>query len=195
MKKLLTVVAMAAAVAAAMPAAQAAEGDSILRLRAIQIEPDVESNIPGLDVDDNLTGEIAVTGFLSPHWALDLGVSWSEHDILLNGSKAGTAEIWPVNLILQFHFTREGPIRPYIGAGANYTRFDKVELLGGNPDVDKDSFGPVAQIGIDIPIGDTFLLNVDVKKFWAGTSSNAGPFTGDVDIDPVVFGAGIGIKF
>jgi outer membrane protein len=185
---------MAAAVAAAVPVAQAAEGDTILRLRAIQIDPDVDSNIPGLDVDDNLTGEVAITSFLSPHWALDLGVSWSEHDITGNGAKIGTTEILPVNLILQFHFAREGPFRPYIGAGVNYTRFDKVEVLGGNPDVDKNSVGPVAQVGLDIPLGDRFLINVDAKKFWAGTTFNGVP-NGDVDIDPWVFGAGIGIKF
>lgn len=195
MNKFLTATAVAAALAAAMPVVHAAEGDSILRLRAIQIEPDVDSNIPGIDLDDNFTGEIAITSFFSSNWALDLGVSWSEHDIQLNGSNVGTAEIWPVNLILQYHFTREGPIRPYLGVGANYTRFDKVEVLGGNPDVDKNSFGPVAQVGVDFPIGDRFVINVDAKKFWADTSVSAGPFTGDIDIDPWVIGAGIGIKF
>ncbi len=194
MKKFLAVAAMAAAVPAAVPAAQAAKGDTILRLRAIQIDPDVDSNVPGLDVDDETTGEIAITSFLSPHWALDLGVSWAEHDITGNGAKIGTAEIWPVNLILQYHFTRDGAIRPYLGAGVNYTRFDKVEVLGGNPDVDKNSVGPVAQVGLDIPIGDRFLINVDAKKFWAGTTFNGVP-NGDVDIDPWVFGAGVGIKF
>jgi outer membrane protein len=194
MKKSIAVAAMAAAVAAAVPAAQAAEGDTILRLRAIQIQPDVDSDVPGLDVDDETTGEIAITSFLSPHWALDLGVSWAEHDITGNGTKIGTAEIWPVNLILQFHFTREGPVRPYLGAGVNYTRFDKVEVLGGNPDVDKNSVGPVAQVGLDIPLGDRFLINVDAKKFWAGTTFNGVP-NGDVDIDPWVFGAGVGFKF
>jgi outer membrane protein len=194
MTKFIAVAAMAAAVAAAVPAAQAAEGDTILRLRAIQIQPDVDSDIPGLDVDDETTGEIAITSFLSPHWALDLGVSWAEHDITGNGTKIGTAEIWPVNLILQFHFTREGPIRPYLGAGVNYTRFDKVEVLGGNPDVDKNSVGPVAQVGLDIPLGDRFLINVDAKKFWAGTTFNGVP-NGNVDIDPWVFGAGVGFKF
>lgn len=194
MKKFIAVAAMAAAVAAAVPVAQAAEGDTILRLRAIQIDPDVDSNIPGLDVDDNLTGEVAITSFLSPHWALDLGVSMSEHDLLVNGANVGQVDIWPVNLILQFHFAREGPIRPYIGAGVNYTRFDKAEVLGGNPDVDKNSVGPVAQVGLDIPLGDRLVVNVDAKKFWAGTTLNGVP-NGDVDIDPWVFGAGIGIKF
>jgi len=194
MKKILTVLAATAAMVTAFPAAYAAEGDTILRLRAIQIDPDVDSNIPGLDVDDEMTGEIAITSFLSPHWAVDLGVSWAEHDMLINGANVGTVEIWPVNLLLQFHFTREGPIRPYIGAGVNYTRFDKIEMFGGQPDADKNSVGPVAQVGLDIPLGDRFLINVDAKKFWAGTTLNGVP-NGDVDIDPWVIGAGVGIKF
>jgi outer membrane protein len=194
MKKYLAVAAMAAAVAAALPVAQAAEGDTILRLRAVQIDPDVDSNIPGLDIDDELSGEIAITSFLSPHWAIDLGVSFAEHDLTISGANVGSVEMWPINLILQFHFTREGPIRPYIGAGVNYTRFDKVEVLGGQPDVDKNSVGPVAQVGLDIPLGDRFLINVDAKKIWSGTTFNGVP-NGDVDVDPWVFGAGIGIKF
>jgi outer membrane protein len=194
MKKFLVVAAMAAAAVAAVPAAQAAEGDTILRLRAIQIQPEVDSDIPGLDVDDETSGEIAVTSFLSQHWALDFGVSRARHDITGNGARIGTAEIWPVNLILQYHFAREGAIRPYLGAGVNYTRFDKVEVLGANPDVDRNSVGPVAQAGLDIPIGDRFLVNVDVKKFWAGTTLNGAP-NGNLDIDPWVFGAGVGFKF
>jgi outer membrane protein len=194
MKTFLTVLAATAAIATAFPVAQAAEGDTVLRLRAIQIDPDVDSNIPGLDLDQEVTGEIAITSFLSPHWAIDLGVSWAQHDIQLNGNKVGEAEIWPINLILQFHFTREGPIRPYIGAGVNYTRFDKITVAGGEPDAEKNSVGPVAQLGIDVPLGDRLLLNFDAKKFWAGTELNGVP-NGDIDIDPWVFGAGIGIKF
>jgi len=194
MKKYLAVLAATAVVAGALPAANAAEGDTILRLRAIQIDPDVSSDIPGLDVDKEVTGEIGITGFVSPHWAVELGVGWAEHDIQLSGTNIGEAEIIPVNLLLQFHFTREGPIRPYIGAGVNYTRFEKVTVLGGQPDIDKNSVGPVAQFGVDVPIGDTFLVNFDAKKFWAGTELSGVP-NGDVDIDPWVFGAGIGIKF
>ncbi len=194
MKRFLTVMATAALIAAALPAAQAAEGDTILRLRAIQIDPDVDSSIPGFDVDDETTGEIAITSFLSPNWAIDLGASWAEHDVSMGGANVGTTEIWPVNLLLQFHFTREGPIRPYVGAGVNYTRFEKMDISGGQPDIDKNSFGPVAQVGLDFPLGDRFLINVDAKKFWAGTTLSGVP-NGDVDIDPWVIGAGIGIKF
>lgn len=193
MNKFLTVLVAAAAVAMSVPA-YSAEGDTILRLKAIQIDPDVSSNIPGIDVDKKVTGEVGVTSFLAPRWAIDLGVSWAEQDILFGGSNVGEAEIIPVNLLLQFHFTREGPIRPYLGAGMNYTRFNKVTAFGGESDADKNSVGPVAQFGIDVPLGESLVLNFDAKKFWASTELR-GVVNGDVDIDPWVFGAGVGIKF
>jgi outer membrane protein len=195
MKKYLAVAAMAAAVAAALPAAHAAEGDTILRLRAIQVDPDVSTDIPGLDVEkEDITGEIAVTGFFSQHWALELGASYSEHDIMWFGGNIGEAQIIPVNLLLQFHFTREGPIRPYIGAGGNYTRFEKVTAFGSEANVEKDSFGPVAQVGIDIPLGENLVINVDAKKIWMKTEFSGVP-NGEVELDPWVYGAGIGFKF
>jgi len=41
------------------------------------------------------------------------------------------------------------------------------------------------------------MLNLDVKKVWIDTkvSINGGAITADVDIDPWIFGIGVGTRF
>jgi outer membrane protein len=186
------IVAAGALVASASTAFAVAPGESILRLRAIQVEPDV-SGVNGVDVDGNTGGEIGATGFLSEHWALDLGIGTSKHDVTRNGADAGSVKLMPVNLTLQYHFLPDAGFRPYIGAGGNYTRFYEVRLNGG-ADVDRDRFGPVAQVGFDIPLGANVLLNLDVKKVWLKTDLS-GPGGGELKLDPWVYGVGVGFRF
>ena len=168
-----------------------APGESILRLRAIQVEPDV-SGVNGVDVDGNTGGELGWTGFLAEHWALDFGIGTSKHDVTAGGANAGSLKLMPVNLTLQYHFLPDASFRPYIGAGGNYTRFYEVRLNGA--DVERDRFGPVAQVGMDIPLGDKVLLNFDVKKVWLKTDLS-GPGGGELKLDPWVYGVGVGFKF
>ncbi|HVY06579.1 MAG TPA: OmpW family outer membrane protein [Burkholderiales bacterium] len=196
MKKTLETMFVAGAVALsiAAPVAHAAAGETILRLKAIRIEPDVDSDIPGMDVDGATGGEVGFTGFLSDHWALDLGVGMARHDVTFFGNNGGSVKILPVNLLLQYHFAPNGGIRPYIGAGGNYTHFYDVDIASGLADVDRDRFGPVAQAGLDIPLGKTLLLNLDVKKIWVDTDVS-GIVNGNLKLDPWVYGAGLGFRF
>ena len=113
---------------------------------------------------------------------------------LATGSNIGSVKLMPVNLMLQFHFLRESVFRPYIGAGGNYTRFYEVNFAGGTEDVDRDRFGPVAQVGFDIALGKSLLLNADVKKIWLQTDAN-GLASGTIKLDPWVYALGIGFRF
>jgi outer membrane protein len=131
---------------------------------------------------------------LSDHWAIDLGVGTTKHDVLFNNANVGSIELLPVNLLLQYHFAPDAGLRPYIGAGGNYARFYEVNVLGGLGDVDRDRFGPVAQAGFDIPLGKTVLLNFDAKKIWLDTDVT-GVVNGNVKVDPWVYGVDLGFRF
>src|SRR3954462_11768212 len=172
----------------------AADNESILRLRAIQVEPDVGGDFPGLDLDSATGGEVAFTGFMSDHWAIELGVGTTKHDVTFNGANVGTLKLMPVNLMLQYHFLRDSFFRPYIGGGGNYTRIYEVNFAGGAAHVDRDRFGPVAQVGFDVPLGKSVLLNADVKKIWLKTEAN-GLANGTRELDPWVYALGIGFRF
>ena len=194
MKKTLGILFAASALAVSISTVYAAAGETVLRLKAIQVEPDVSGDIPGLDIDGATGGEVGFTGFLSDHWAIDLGVGTTKHDVLFNSANVGSIKLLPVNLLLQYHFAPDAGFRPYIGAGGNYTRFYEVNVLGGLGDVDRDRFGPVAQAGFDIPLGKTVLLNFDAKKIWLDTDVT-GVVNGNVKVDPWVYGVGLGFRF
>lgn len=99
--------------------------------------------------------------------------------------------------MLQYHFDAGHGIKPYVGAGVNYTMFfgedakdvDSLEL--------ENSFGWGLQAGVDIHLRDNWFLNVDVKKLWLDTEAkvNGGAITTDVAIDPWIVGVGLGYRF
>ncbi len=194
MKKSMFVVTAMSALIVATPMVHAAQGDNIARLKVINVNPDVDSDVPGLDVDDQTTAEIGLTHFLTPNWAVDFGISYGKHDVTLGGGDAGSAKLMPVNLTAQYHFMPEGAWRPYVGAGVNYTHFSDVNIAGGTVGLEKDRFGPVVQAGLDVPINEAWSFNADVKKVWL-SSDASGAASGNVDIDPWIFGVGVGYKF
>ena len=194
MKKSISLIAAASALVLAVPMAQAAQGDNIARLKIININPDVDSDVPGLDVDDATTAEIGITHFVTPNWAIDFGISYAKHDVTLGGGDAGSVKLMPVNLLAQYHFLPDGQWRPYVGAGLNYTHFDNVDIAGGTVGLDRDRFGPVIQAGLDVPINTAWSFNADVKKVWLSTDAS-GAASGNVDLDPWIVGVGVGYKF
>ena len=127
-------------------------------------------------------------------WALDVGITTAKHDITLGGAAIGTTKILPINVIAQYHFAPGGNLRPYVGAGVNYTNFSDVNILGGAVSLDSSSFGPVVQAGLDWAFADKWMLNVDLKKVWISTDAS-GAASGGVDIDPLVYGIGVGYRF
>lgn len=77
---------------------------------------------------------------------------------------------------------------------APLTACARINML--NATIEKDSWGPALQVGVDIPLGGNLYLNVDVKKVYIRTdvfacSANLGTFK----VDPVLFGLGLGWRF
>lgn len=50
---------------------------------------------------------------------------------------------------------------------------------------------------MDVPVQDNWYLNLDVKKVFLDTTAsfNGGAVVADVDIDPLLIGAGVGYRF
>ena len=194
MNKSFSLIAAMSAFVLSAPMLHAAPGENVARLKVININPDVSSDVPGLDVNDETTAEIGLTHFVTSNWAVDFGISYAKHDVTLGGGDAGSVKLMPVNLLAQYHFMPEGTWRPYVGAGVNYTHFSDVNIAGGSVGLEKDRFGPVIQAGLDVPIDNAWSFNADVKKVWLSTDAS-GAASGNVDIDPWIFGVGVGYKF
>lgn len=177
----------------------------MLRLRGIAVVPD-ESATTTIGGDGELSNdyvpELDISYFFTKNIAAELILATTTHDAKVKGSSMGNVDLGEVSLLpptltLQYHFTDLGNFKPYIGAGVNYTHFyDEDGANGLDVDYD-DNFGVAAQVGLDYFIDENWAVNLDVKKLWLNTdvSINDGAITGDVDIDPWIFGVGVGYRF
>lgn len=186
---------LALALIAALPASALAD-NWMMRVRAIDITPDVKSpSLPGVDVSDEWTPEIDFTYFVTPNIGMELILGTARHEVTLNGVSLGKLNHLPPTLTLQYHFNPTPTIKPYVGAGLNYTHFYNVDLPGFK--VDSNSFGGALQAGVDIAVTKNGYINLDVKKIWIDTTvkTSAGAKVTDLDINPVVWGIGYGFRF
>lgn len=110
----------------------------------------------------------------------------------------GEISLLPPTLLLQYHH-EFGKLKPYVGAGINYTFF-----YGGDPGQFKgvsydNSFGWAVQVGADYEIGNNIYLNFDIKRIAISTNvvvDKSGTIVkSDLDINPYVVGLGVGYRF
>ncbi|MCW5605024.1 MAG: OmpW family protein [Burkholderiales bacterium] len=179
-------------------AAQAAQGDWLARARVIHINPDASSSALNLDIDNRTTLELDFSYFVTDHLALELILATKKHEVTAGGIPVGTVKHLPPTVTLQYHFAPQATVRPYVGAGFNYTRFYDIDLAGGALTVDRSSWGGVLQAGADIQLNKTFFLNLDIKKIWMDTDvkvAATGAAVANLKINPVIFGVGLGMRF
>ncbi|WP_262690371.1 OmpW/AlkL family protein [Kordiimonas aestuarii] len=191
---------------AAAPA-MAEGGDSpwLVRLRAIDVVPEESSKVSiggEAKVNSRIVPELDITYFWSRNVATELILATTKHDVQAIGTAIGDVDLgdsWvlPPALLLQYHFNPEGGVKPYLGAGVNYTFFYNTDP-GAVTDIEyENGFGLALQAGVDFHIKDNWYFNVDAKKLWLNTdvSINGGTVTADVDLDPWILGVGFGYRF
>ena len=187
-----------------IPAALAANGDSpwLVRVRAIGVVPDESASVSpiggSVSIDDDYVPELDISYFFNDNIAAELVLATANHDVSSSvvGS-LGDVALLPPTLTLQYHFTPDRTFSPYVGAGVNYTFFYNEHGAAGLPIDYDDSFGWALQAGADFKINEEWSINVDVKKVFLSTdvSIAGGAVTADVDIDPWIFGLGVGYRF
>jgi outer membrane protein len=177
-------------------------------------------NIPGshVSVDNAWTLDIDITYMFDKYWGTELLLDIpSKHDIEGRGTIAGLGDVadtkvLPPALILQYHILPDKKFRPYVGLGVDYAIFydenskSSLDDALGKTNVDIDNeWGWVAQIGADYEITERWFLNADLKYMGLnveGKLSSRNPTTGltdtrkvDVNLDPWVWGLGVGYRY
>ncbi len=151
-----------------------------------------------MKLSNSYVPELDATYFFTPNIAAELIAAVSPHRVSTrNGVDAGDVWLLPPTLTLQYHFTQLDSVKPYVGAGVNYTHFFGANAGSlTNPKYD-DSFGAALQAGADIPLGNNWYANLDVKKIYIDTTArfSNSAVRANVDIDPWVVGVGVGYKF
>lgn len=206
MKTKLFSVVLSLAVLSSSSSVYAKEGqDWIIRSRAVYVKADVKSTVStiggNVHAGSDQVPELDFTRFFTPNIAAELILATTKHDIDLKGSSAGniglgSVKLLPPTLTIQYHTNPNGKIRPYAGAGLNYTFFYDTKTGGVNTIRYKDTFGYALQGGFDYMINDRFGLNFDIKKIFLKTDVKVdGAIKADVRLDPWLIGAGISYRF
>lgn len=194
-----------------------------VRVRGVAVTPDESANIDVTGGDASISStfipELDFTYFFTKNFAAELILGTSKHDVNTTGSdisaiggpsKAnidlGSVRLLPPTLTFQYHFypLADKAFKPYVGAGINYTIFYDAKEGNTVKGIEYDNaVGYAFQLGIDYMLTDTFFINIDAKKLFLSTdvtvdASNLSPglsIPAEVDIDPWLFGFGVGMKF
>lgn len=187
---------------AASPGDGIYQGDVLARLRAISIQPNERGSDTlgaiNVGVNNAIVPELDFTYMIRDYIGIELILGTSRHQVTSSLGKLGGVNVLPPTLLLQYHFNHAGKVRPYVGAGLNYTYFynNGLNVGGEGVSVGKSSFGPALQFGVDVQVTKSVFVNVDLKKVWMSTDATLGnkPI-GTLHIDPLIVGVGVGMKF
>ena len=171
-------------------------------------------SVPGL-VSNGYGLDASASVFFSNHIALELGsglqdykTSASALNAISNNysnramsSKKRNIYAVPISLILQYHLAPYGAIRPYVGAGYQYTWM----LSKSQQFVIESGKGYALQAGVDFAMTDDTVFSFDVKRYQLAPKvkfrkgflnvNTPGDVTAKVNMNPVILSFGIGWKF
>lgn len=192
------------------------EGDFVVRGGLAAVVPNdssgdvLETSGSKFSVDSNVQLGLTIGYMFTDNISFEvLAATPFSHKISTNhgglGEVAETKHLPPTFMIQYYFGEAESDLRPYVGAGINYTVFFDEELNSkatnaglSNLSLD-DSWGLAANVGVDYMLNDDWFLNASVwyadidttAKYTAGGNE----YTTDVTIDQWVFMIGGGYKF
>lgn len=189
----------------AAPAFAQQAGDWTFGVGVHQVNPksDNGSVVGGtldVEVGSNVRPTITAEYFVRDNLGIEVLAAWPfEHDISIAGvGQVGSTKHLPPTVSLQYHFG-EGKVKPFVGAGINYTLFMSEEtegaLAGSDLELD-DSFGLALHAGVDFKVGEKGAIRIDAR--WIDIDTDAkldGVDIGTVNIDPLVYGAAYVFQF
>lgn len=166
--------------------------------------------VPGANAEasNNTTLGLEIGYSLSPEWTgrLLLGVppttTLTGTGALAETGTLGRVTYAPAVLSLTYGLGQWGPIKPYVGAGINYTIvFKSEDGFITNLDV-KNAFAPVLQLGFEVPLDGGWSIGLDARKIFLKTKATGtvpafggAPATANIRLNPLVFFASIGKRF
>ena len=151
-------------------------------------------------VNDKFIPEIDVDYAFSDTWSSELVLTIPQsQEVTLKGvGKLGTFQHLPPTLLMQYRANPGGAIRPYIGAGVNFTLIwnNKLSVAGVPLHLEHNSVGLAAQAGIDWKIEGNWSLNFDVKRAAIRSDVLAGSARlTEARLDPWLYALGVRYQY
>lgn len=170
-----------------------------VRVRAIYVKSaeNFDSRLDALSpkVGDDVIPEVDLEYFFTKKLSAEVIAGFTRNDIKLNGDHAGSTCLLPPTVTVKYHPLAGNTVSPYVGVGVNAV-FPFSEKLNGVNDFNIDtSFGWAAQAGTDIKINDSLYFNIDYKYLNADTKAKINGIKYDLDVNPHLFGIGVGYRF
>lgn len=188
--------------------AMAEENPWMVRVRATNLNWDngQTATVQALDVNakNKTIPEFDVSYFFTKNIAAELVLTYPQTvEIRAGATSLGHVKALPPTLLAQYHFTNLGPIKPYIGAGVNYTIFSsRKELNTGNiaglVSTENRSFGLAGQVGADYMLNKNWGINVDVKYIKMSSDvivNSSNTHIGNLNLSPIATSVGVTYKF
>lgn len=204
MKKITALTLATALATTAAPALAQEKGDMTLGLGIASVMPADKTNttlVGNLSVDDNIRPTLTFEYFIADNLGIEVLAAWPfEHTVShpALGDIVKTKHL-PPTISLNYHFTNNSSVTPFIGAGVNYTTFwddNAIGLLTGTPVSLSDSWGVALHAGLDFKLTERASFRTDVRWIDIDTDVTvAGTKIGSVAIDPLVFGVSYVMKF
>lgn len=153
----------------------------------------------GINAKNTTIPEFDVSYFFTKNIAAELVLTYPQR-VNVNSTALGDlgyVRALPPTLLAQYHFDSIGPVKPYVGAGVNYTIFSRREsLLGGAAAIDNASLGYALQAGADYMLNKNWGINLDVKYIQIKTDVKvSGAYAGNLNLSPIATSVGVTYKF
>ena len=224
MKKSLLTIALLSTISTTALANQA--GDILVRGGLTMVTPDSgksdillggsSDNGMSLSVGDNKQLGLNFVYFFDSNWAVELlAATPFTHDVTIHdpkgtlgvdGAKLAEVTHLPPTLSALYYFDTGTALKPYVGAGLNYTIFFNEEFESaptelGLTNLELDgSFGYSVQIGADYEIDKNWSVNVSARYIDISTDASfavgGDPIgSSSVDVNPMVYSVMLGYTF
>ncbi|MFC6635237.1 OmpW/AlkL family protein [Microbulbifer taiwanensis] len=190
----------------------------------LSLTTDSTAEIEGTSVRVGDNGTLGLTGvyMFSDHWGVEVVAALPfQHDLEVSGLTAqkldlGQTKHLPPTVLLQWYpMQNASSVQPYVGLGLNYTVFFDEELSNGADDLFAtlgatddakmsidSSIGIAAEAGIDMAFGSKNQWMFNLAVWWVDLDTTAeidvpgvGSVSADVELDPLVYMAGLGYRF
>lgn len=191
--------ALISAAALTTPALAQSVGDMTLGLGLGFVQPKDDNGIVAggtTEIGSNTRPTITFEYFIRDNIGLEvLAALPFKHDIKIGGAKVGTTKHLPPTVSVNYHFPTGGALKPFIGAGINYTTFFEDRSPLGDLKID-NSWGLAAHLGVDYAISEKGALRMDLRYLDIDSDVKLnGAKVGRVEVDPLVAGVAYVMKF